>query len=249
MAHPHSGQSQSPTTISTIHNYIHNYILLMHRLLVTISAISLLNCAAMATTRIQLAAAKASFVTTILLLYILPVVLLVAGVIPFRWRFQTLLLISLGAILLSWRYQYSPLALGFNVPRLLPTFFWILLPIALFITVEVIFRLRGRQAPIVNVGFFLFFVFVSAPAQEFIYRSFLFAQMDSMTHWTSLTKILVSAALYSLMHVIYRDELTLFLTFAIGLVWAGLYVHTRSFAIVALSHAVLGALAIFLGVI
>ena len=51
------------------------------------------------------------------------------------------------------------------------------------------------------------------------------------------------------MHIIYKDVLTLVFTFALGIVWGMMYTRTKSFCVVALSHAILGVGAIGLGVI
>jgi membrane protease YdiL (CAAX protease family) len=51
------------------------------------------------------------------------------------------------------------------------------------------------------------------------------------------------------MHIIYKDIGTMVLTFLVGLVWGTIFMRTHNLYVVTLSHAVLGAVAIMLGVI
>jgi membrane protease YdiL (CAAX protease family) len=89
---------------------------------------------------------------------------------------------------------------------------------------------------------------VSAPAQEFLYRGFLHAELTAARVPLSGV-VIISAFLYSFMHIIYRDYLTVALTFVLGLVLSAAFAHTHSFYVVALSHAALGTVAIALGAI
>ena len=59
----------------------------------------------------------------------------------------------------------------------------------------------------------------------------------------------ISSLLYSFVHIIYRDFLTCLLTLIIGLIWYKNYEKNRNIIGISLSHAVLGAITIFAGII
>jgi len=181
-------------------------------------------------------------------LYLFPVALLATGAIPFTWRFHTLILAASIAIAASSSRGYSNARLGMAFPRFSSLAAWSVVPTALLVCTIAFSNFPGRHLPPDRLLFYLFFVFISAPAQEFLYRSFLFAELGNL-QVPQIAITVISALLFALMHAIYRDVVTVALTFLVGLVWAVIYNATQSFYIVAISHAALGAAAIWLGVI
>jgi len=97
--------------------------------------------------------------------------------------------------------------------------------------------------------FYPFYVFVSGPAQEFIYRSVLFSEMGAAGIRGALPQVLLSAVTYSFLHVIYNDAITLAVTLLMGVVWGLIYRRYPNFWGVALSHATLGAVSIAVGLV
>lgn len=181
------------------------------------------------------------------LIYVLPVVLVATGVIPFEFRFYVLVLMTLMAAGLALT-RHSAKSLGFTMPSLAPLLGWSVLPAAGFTLLVLFGHASHRVLTPAHLAFYFFFVFVSAPAQEFLYRSFLFAEMRAMRLRPG-TMVLLSGGLFGFMHIIYRDPLTVGLTLAAGFVWAMVFHSTRKVGIVALSHAMLGAAAIVAGVV
>ncbi len=189
------------------------------------------------------------FALTTFLLYIAPVLLISGGLVAPHWRFHVLMSVTIAASVLSYVNQDSLDVLGVKFPAMRHVLIWTVLPLAAGLALTAGFSLTGRISLVQHPGFFVFFVFVSAPAQEFLYRSFLFRQMDGFGGFGPSSKIVFSAALFSFMHLVYGSGLTLILTFLIGAVWAAVFHYTRNLAVVAVSHAAVGAVAIFLGVI
>jgi membrane protease YdiL (CAAX protease family) len=144
--------------------------------------------------------------------------------------------------------RHSLESLGLTLPRLGSFLAWSVIPSALLIGLALAFDLHHRVLTREHLAFYLFFVFVSAPAQEFLYRSFLFAEMRASAI-PAKAIVLLSAALFAFMHIIYRDVVTVALTLVVGLVWAMVFHSTRKVGIVAFSHAALGVVAILAGVI
>lgn len=87
---------------------------------------------------------------------------------------------------------------------------------------------------------YLFFVLVAVPVQEFLYRSFLFAEMRYFGIKSEPTFVITSAALYSLLHFIYRDAFLVIGSFTLGVFLAMLYMKSQNFWVVSLAHAVVG---------
>lgn len=179
--------------------------------------------------------------------YITPVVLLRLSVIPYRWRFCVLIAMAAVAVIFA-TARYSAHGLGLRRPGLLQILGWAVIPSALLIAGVFWADLPHRLLATQRLPFYLFFVLLSAPAQEFLYRSFLFAELAA-ARIPPVGMVVVSACLYSFMHTIARDGMTTLLTFVVGLIWATIFLRTNNFFIVALSHAGLGVAAITLGVI
>ena len=105
-----------------------------------------------------------------------------------------------------------------------------------------------RFQPNETAVFYFFYLFISSPVQEFLYRGALKKMLDYLGASETL-KLILSTAAYSFVHIIYRDPLTLFLTFIIGLIWYKCYSKTDNLIGVSMSHAVLGIVTIVTGVI
>ena len=186
--------------------------------------------------------------STLITVYVMPVLLILAGVIPFQWRFHLLMLMCATVAVLAFVRGYSFSSTDSTGPRLSTILAWSIAPAVFLIAGLWLSNLPHRLVSVEHLPFYLFFVLVSAPAQEFLYRSFLFAEL--MRHGLpSGLLIIVSALLFAWMHVIYKDPLTLAFTFVAGLIFGAVFLKTRSFCAVALSHAALGVVAIYLGVV
>lgn len=108
---------------------------------------------------------------------------------------------------------------------------------------------KGQRFNINEDGsFFLFYIFISCPIQEFLYRGSLNAVFNNLK-FSSIKTIFISSLLYSYAHIIYCDFPTLLLTFSIGIIWHYLYRKTNNLCGVILSHIVLGIVTILIGLI
>ena len=98
-----------------------------------------------------------------------------------------------------------------------------------------------------TIPFYIFYIFISCPIQEFLYRG-IFGYFEKIYKKRYLW-ILISSICYSYLHIIYKDILTCFLTFIIGIIWYLLYKKDYNLVGVSLSHILLGILTIYLGII
>jgi membrane protease YdiL (CAAX protease family) len=106
----------------------------------------------------------------------------------------------------------------------------------------------SRITPNENWYFFIFYIFIASPIQEFLYRAVLDTVFEKFGFHYSV-KMMASSLLYSFVHIIYRDALVLVLAFVAGLIWYACYQKTKNLTGVSLSHAILGAITIIAGII
>lgn len=186
------------------------------------------------------------------LLYILPPLLIWFGLLPFEYRFVVLIVVAGLLAAVSYRRKYALCILGIRNDTLRMSLFWNgILTAVLVIGLVLAYYCDWIRPPTVPAWslFFGFYLFISTPAQEFIFRGYLFAEMNRSGISSRLMRIVISSVLYSWMHVIYNDVLTLVVTLCMGLVWGFIYDRYPNLMAVSLSHAVLGVISILSGVI
>jgi uncharacterized protein len=192
------------------------------------------------------------FLPTIFILYYLPPLLLWVGALPFAWRFQILAVMTVALILYDYQRGLSLKVLGFRRDTLKASLILnTVVSVSLVILMIFSFENGLIRTPAVPDGklFFAYYLFISAPSQEFLFRSNLFALMEKAGVRGAVLQIAISAVTYSFLHIIYNDPLTLAVTFIVGLVWGWMYHYYPNFWGVAISHAVLGAVSIKVGII
>ena len=111
----------------------------------------------------------------------------------------------------------------------------------------IIHRYLDKYNPNETILFYIFYIFISCPIQEFLYRG-VFGYFDMNSKYNYLWLIL-SSLCYSFVHIIYKDILTCVLTFIIGIIWYILYKKDKNLCGVTISHMVLGVATIVLGII
>ena len=96
---------------------------------------------------------------------------------------------------------------------------------------------------------FLFYLLFLGPVQEVIFRGILFAEMRKSGIVEGKWLVLISTCTFCFLHIIYNNPSVLLLTLVSGLVWGVLFLRWPSIWGVSLSHSLLGALAMFLGIL
>ena len=182
-------------------------------------------------------------------LYILPVVLLLTKVIPFSDRFLVLTITGALIISLALLNEISLADLGFNYQNLLPAIKDIL-PVTIVSSVLMIVFYFKHGMRIDNTGipwyFYVFYILLSSPLQEFLYRSYLFNRLAQIQLNQGYI-IIITSILYSFAHSIYQDLPTVLLSLIIGLYWGYHYNCFKNFYSISLSHTILGIIAILTG--
>ena len=182
-------------------------------------------------------------------LYILPVVLILTKVIPFSDRFLVLTITGVLIIGLAMLNEIALADLGFNHQNLLPAIKDIL-PVTIISSVLMIIFYLNHGMRIDNTDitwyFYVFYISLSSPLQEFLYRSYLFNRLAQI-QLNQGSIIIITAILYSFAHSIYQDLTTVLLSLIIGLYWAYHYNRFKNFYSITLSHTILGIIAILTG--
>lgn len=184
------------------------------------------------------------------LVYVGLPVLILLGVIAFDLKFYAL---TIGGVftyvvfrILGFTNQELGITLkgaGRSLLRVLPiTVILVAVAAALFFTGNTSFN------PTENWAFYVFYVLISCPVQEFLYRGALTVFGDALKFpmWGTL---ILTSVLYSFVHIIYLDWLTLVFTLVMGVIWFIAYNKARSLVGVSVSHAVLGVVTIAAGII
>lgn len=195
--------------------------------------------------------ARYFYLSIIILFYILLPTSILVGLLDFNHKFVYL---TVGSILIYLLMrvagnQNSEMGLSFNSSAksmkdvTVLTVILGILGVFLYLT-----GIDGRFSPNETVSFYLFYIFISSPAQEFLYRGAL-VRILTRLNASERSKMIVSSALYSFVHIIYKDFWTLILTFCIGIIWYRCYRKTNNLLGVCVSHAVLGIVTILAGVI
>ncbi|MBD2344135.1 CPBP family intramembrane glutamic endopeptidase [Anabaena subtropica] len=185
------------------------------------------------------------------LAYILPVLLIYLGLVPFSWRFYILILAAVAVLAIARLYRFSTVELGFTKQNLKSSLSAIALPtLASALLMFIYYMKQGSRIDnsAYTWPFYLFFVAVSSPLQEFLYRGFLFG-IFSRAKLAIWLQILLSTLLYSFVHLIYQDVPTLLFTLIIGIFWGCHYAKYRNLHSIIISHSLLGAIAILVGLV
>ena len=197
------------------------------------------------------------FFTFISLVFYLPVILILIGIIPYQYRYHLLIVMTFLIVILVVYSHFSWKELGFRLDTLQGSLTWngvlSLLFLALLLIAYFSGLLRSPHIPgndtLSAIAFISFYILISGPCQEFIYRSFIFALMERAGISEMIPKLVISAITYCFLHIIYRDLITLIVTLFMGLVWGYIYYKKPNFWGVMISHSVLGAVAIIVGLI
>ena len=104
-------------------------------------------------------------------------------------------------------------------------------------------------APDSKISLLLYYFFIVSTSQEFIFRGLLFAEMKRIGIRNTWGQVLISGVLFALVHLHYRDGLTVMITLGMGLIWGWLYARYPNWLAISLSHGILGCVALLTHII
>ena len=192
------------------------------------------------------------FLLSLLLAFFAPSVLIWAEIIPFAYRFYALFSVLAVFSMYCLRRRYSWYELGFRTDNLRSSLTWNLLfcaigAVGLYTTQKA--GILRPDTPTYLPSMYVFYILFLGPIQEVIFRGILFAEMKRIQIVDHRWMVLVSTVSFCFLHIIYNHPPLLLITFACGLTWGIIFAKRPNIWGISLSHSLLGALAMFLGVI
>ena len=181
-----------------------------------------------------------------------PVLLIWSGLIPFACRFQVLAAVLLVLVALGVNRGFDRRELGFTLAHSRQALGWNLLFLAVGAVALCALARSGWTMPRQSdypLTAFLFYLLFLGPVQEVIFRGILFAEMRKCGIVEGKLLVLISTCTFCFLHIIYNNPSVLLLTLVSGFVWGVLFLRWPSIWGVSLSHSLLGALAMFLGIL
>jgi membrane protease YdiL (CAAX protease family) len=190
------------------------------------------------------------FVSTIVCLYLLPVLLIWRGWLSAKFRLVLLFAVFAISVLLSYLFEFSLIDLGLRLDNLSDTFG----PYVLFTVSGIVATLWLarflKRLPDANWRQDKHFQFLFIPisfAQEFLYRGFFWplAFLVSDNFWFV---VLLNTLLFAWLHVIFPNQpFSLALAIIVGLALAIMYWFYPNLVWLSLSHATLNFVAVLFG--
>ena len=186
----------------------------------------------------------------ILAIYILLPILILYNPILFQYKFYILTVFGLLIYILLRVNYVSNKDLGISKENILKSLKRNIPIVLLFIVIIIIFRIYNlnKYTPTETIYFYLFYIFISCPIQEFLYRG-IFGYFENSSIKNKYITVLLSSFCYAFVHIIYKDLLTCFLTFIFGIVLYLLYRKDYNLLGVSVTHIILGILTIYLGIV
>lgn len=188
-------------------------------------------------------------VASLVFFYLLPILLLAYGALPLGANHVVLVIMSLVMVAYAISKPIPGRELGFRPDNLRSALLWQGFVSLILMGALLLVSRAGIMHPKYygeSVIFYLFYVLISAPLQEFVFRSLMFRELNIYLN-RDWIKVLLSAVIFSFAHYAYRDLSVLLMTFVAGLLWGFVYLKRPNFWAVAASHAVVGTVTIFLG--
>jgi uncharacterized protein len=192
------------------------------------------------------------FASLLLIAFYLPPLLIAVGLIPFAYRYVVLVAMAAALAILAVQQGIPARDLGLRTDNLKPALAVnarLSLVVGSALVAVYWFGLMRYPRAIDWWWFVPFYVLVSCPAQEFLCRGFLFAEMKRRGITGAAPQIAVSAVSYAFLHIVYKDWLALLAPLAIGMVWGAIYRRYPNLWGVVGSHAVLGLISIAIGLV
>lgn len=185
--------------------------------------------------------------------YLVPVLLLTFRILPLGSH--NAIIVLMGLLMTSYVFEkgINLESLGVRKDNLLDSL-CLTLPVTAAVGILLLFlKSQGLITTIGDEGvlFYAFYILISAPVQEFIFRGLIFYELGLFLGRKKyfFLRVLLSAVIFGFAHAFYHNWLVLLVTTAIGLVWGYIYYKKPNFYALALSHALLGAIAVYIGLV
>lgn len=190
------------------------------------------------------------YLYAIVCVYLMLPILICIGIIPWNMKFTALVVgaVAMYIVMRILGHTHSDIGITrqhtiYSLKTVLPITIVLLIAAGLFLLLE-----KPRFSPTEGIGFYVFYILISCPAQELLFRGILSRMLQELRLHQAL-ELGVAAALFGYVHIIYGDMLTVVVMGIVGLFWHRAYQHSSNLIGVTISHVVLGVMTIALGII
>ena len=186
----------------------------------------------------------------ILILYILLPIFILNSVYLFKYKFYILTIVGLLIYLLLRLNKIYNKDLGIRKTNMLKSIKRNIPIVILGFMIIIVFKFLNfdKFIPTETIYFYLFYIFISCPIQEFLYRG-VFGYFETNLIKNKYVILFLSSFCYSFVHIIYKDLFTCIITFLFGIVLYLLYRKDYNLLGVSISHIIIGVLTIYLGIV
>ena len=190
------------------------------------------------------------YLYAIVCVYLTLPILICIGIIPWSMKFAALVVGAVMMYIVMRILGHTHSDIGITRQRTIYSLKTVL-PITIILIIAAgLFLLLGkpRFSPAEGIGFYVFYILISCPAQELLFRGILSRILQELRLHRVL-ELGVAAALFGYVHIIYGDILTVVIMGIVGLFWYRAYQRSSNLIGVTVSHVVLGVMTIALGII
>ncbi|MDR3642701.1 MAG: CPBP family intramembrane metalloprotease [Candidatus Doudnabacteria bacterium] len=178
----------------------------------------------------------------IIFIFILPVLLALFNIVRMKYRFHVFAVMILAGIMIVFSEHWSLLKLGMYVKQLSNGVVYYTAFTILAAAFIVFISKFLKQQPVakwwLHSHFLWGFIAISV-TQEFLYRSFLMPELQTVFR-SALIVIILNTLIFTFIHLIYPNRLiNLTMAFLGGLGIASLYFYFPNFYLVSLCHTIL----------
>lgn len=197
---------------------------------------------------------RESYRSLFLLLFLChaPVALIWLKLIPFEYRFFACFSALGGLVWFCFSRQYSLSELGFRTDNMKSSMIWNLF----FCVAGGIGLVLMHKAGFLRPKFqnhsphvYLFYFFFLGPVQEVLFRGILFSEVKRIPGLGNRFFLCISTLSFCFLHIIYNHPPLLVIALVSGLAWGIIFIKRENIWGVALSHSLLGSLAMALHLI
>lgn len=189
--------------------------------------------------------------TFIVLVFSLPPLMISSNMVGFDYRNEVALLFSVFIFGYAYLRGFSSEQLGLRVDNIYDAL-WSFIPCMLLVLSGLFALYYSGWVHVVDCPlsyyFIVFYLFISAPFQEFCYRSLLFAELNKDNYFSDRSKIMITTLLFSMLHIMYFHWTMLILSVCMGFTWGYLYQKTPNLFAASITHFVVGMTAFWLGI-
>lgn len=181
----------------------------------------------------------------LLLVYIFPPLLFIAGALPSVALMPVLWILTLYAYLQLKGTPLKLFSMNFKKEELLYVLKRFVLIVSTMTLVVLIylpemFLIIPRTRPLLWLGLMLLYPIFSAYLQEILFRAFFFKRYRKLFSRNPLHLIFFNALIFSYMHIVFLNWVAVIFTFIGGLLFAHTYLKTRSTLLVSIEHGLYG---------